>query len=324
MQVHESRGHPEDHWRVISYRKAISALRRHPTRIKSAEEAERLHGVGKKTADKIMEILGTGNLQRLKTEREHGHDVVALFRGIYSVGSKIAWEWYAKGLRTLDDVRERKGGIRLNSAQEIGLRYYDDLNERMPRAEAGEIFGMIKQRVLDIDPNLTLEIMGSYRRRKETCGDIDILITRNPSDGKTHAGVLRKLLRVLHADGILTENLSMPHDTHALEAKYMGICRRDATSKRRRIDILTIPFEQWGGALLYFTGDDIFNRSMRLKANKMGMSLNQRGLYRNVIRDPTKWNNKLDDGELFASKTEKEIFDALGVPWQEPWERVRG
>lgn len=67
------------------------------------------------------------------------------------------------------------------------------------------------------------------------------------------AGVLKKLLRVLHADGILTEDLGQPHDMSALEAKYMGICRRDATSKRRRIDILTIPFEQWGGALIYFT-----------------------------------------------------------------------
>lgn len=64
---------------------------------------------------------------------------------------------------------------------------------------------------------------------------------------------MKKLLRVLHADGILTEDLSMPHDASSLEAKYMGIGRRDATSKRRRIDILTIPFDQWGGALIYFT-----------------------------------------------------------------------
>ncbi|KZV95895.1 hypothetical protein EXIGLDRAFT_671776 [Exidia glandulosa HHB12029] len=343
MKIHDARRENEsDKFRVIGYRKAIAALRRHPTRIQTAEEAGKLQGVGNKTSEKIMEIISTGGLERLKTERNDGVDVMELFRGIYSVGSTVARQWYTLGLRTLDDVRERKAGIRLSAAQEIGLRYYDDLNQRMPRAEAGEIYGMIKQRALDLDPKLDIEIMGSYRRRKETCGDIDILITRDPCDGKTHAGasrcllhttssyhtclgLLMKLLRVLHQDGILTEDLSVSHGAGtALEAKYMGIGRRDATSKRRRIDILTIPHEQWGGALLYFTGDDIFNRSIRLKASKMGYSLNQRGLYKGVIRDPRDRTVKLDSGELFASRTEREIFDALGVPWQEPWERVRG
>jgi len=107
-----------------------------------------------------------------------------------------------------------------------------------------------------------------------------------------------------------------------LEAKYMGICRRSPNDPVRRIgkitlistpikmtwkpnpDILCVPYEYWGGALLYFTGDAIvnsfpvspfsganlhriqFNRSMRLLANRKGMSLNQRGLWEGVTRDP--------------------------------------
>ena len=99
---------------------------------------------------------------------------------------------------------------------------------------------------------------------------------------------------------------------------------------------------------------------MRLKANKMGYSLNQRGLYKDVIRDPSDSRKKLHDGQWFdriaialfipdvsgtilASQTEREIFDILGastqtsryvfcankflyqgVPWQEPHERIRG
>jgi len=96
--------------------------------------------------------------------------------------------------------------------------------------------------------------MGSYRRNKSTCGDIDILLTRDPSlDGRTHSGILRRLLEVLHRDGIVTEDLSKPHEVDGLEAKWMGIGRRDAGGKRRRIDILAIPWEQVGGALVYFT-----------------------------------------------------------------------
>jgi DNA polymerase lambda len=80
---------------------------------------------------------------------------------------------------------------------------------------------------------------------------------------------------------------------------------------------------------------------MRLKANVMGYSLNQRGLFGNVIRDPRDRRVKLNDGKykervkavilkqnllgvLIASETEEEIFKILNVPWQEPHERVRG
>lgn len=66
----------------------------------------------------------------------------------------------------------------------------------------------------------------------------------------------------------------------------------------RRVDILTIPFVNWGAALLYFTGNEVFNRSLRLYARKKGFSLNQRGLYKEVIRD--KQGNKTTEGEWSA------------------------
>lgn len=69
-------------------------------------------------------------------------------------------------------------------------------------------------------------------------------------------------------------------------------------------------------------GDDIFNRSMRLLARHKGMSLNQRGLWTGISRDP-KSNTKATEGTLIASRTEEEIFAALGVPWQLPHERIR-
>lgn len=86
-----------------------------------------------------------------------------------------------------------------------------------------------------------------------------------------------------------------------------------------------------------------FNRSMRLLARHLGYSLNQRGLYTGVVRDP-KNQQKITEGlcaifrcvfgsassharpfsgTLIASRTEREIFDILKVPWQEPHERVR-
>lgn len=325
MELHKAQAGDDSRWKVFAYSKAIRALKHHPTRIKSYEEAKAIKGIGDKTAKKITEILETGDLRRIRYERTEDIKVVQLFQGIYNVGGHIARKWYANGCRTLDDLRARKGGVKLSRAQEIGLRFYDDINERMPRSEAEAIYSLIEPIALSLDPKLFIRIMGSFRRGKETCGDIDILITRPEDDGKTHAGLLPRLLEALHKAGILTEDLATPDDPYDLEATYRGLCHipTDPNSKRRRIDILAIPWKQRGGALLYYTGDDIFNRALRYKAGALGYSLNQRGLYGGVVRDPHQRTVKLNNGFLVASETEEEIFKILGVPWQEPHERVR-
>ncbi|KAG8943733.1 hypothetical protein FRC04_002565 [Tulasnella sp. 424] len=143
----------------------------------------------------------------------------------------------------------------------------------------------------------------------------DIPDRQDPQDGRTHKGVLSRLLRTLSEKGVITHALAEPDfSTDGLEAKFLGPCRLNATSRRRRIDILTVSYHQWGAALLYFTGDDIFNRSMRLLARHKGFSLNQRGLWAGATRDP-ETGEKVTEGSLVASRTEEEIFKVLGVPW---------
>jgi len=308
---------------VFSYNKTIRALRNYPKRIQSYSEARTIKGVGDKTAQKIMEIIQTGALERISYERTEDVEAVNIFMGIYGVGPHTAYKWYAGGCRTLDDIKQKKGGITVSDVQEIGVSFYDDINMRMPREECGAIFAKIKPIALAIDPKLFIEIMGSYRRGKGDCGDLDILITRPTDDGKTHQGVLKILLQELHLRNILTEDLAIPDDFDDLELTYRGLCRLDGSKPRRRIDILCVPYKSRGAALMYYTGDDIFNRAIRYKAGAMGYSLNQRGLYSNVIRDSGDRKRKLHKGTIIASETEEEIFRILGVPWQEPHERVR-
>ncbi|KAJ8469776.1 hypothetical protein ONZ45_g16781 [Pleurotus djamor] len=323
--LHKAKPGKEDQWRAYSYGKCLRALRNYPTRIKSFSEARSIPGVGEKTARKIMEIIETGELRRIAYERTEDVETTRLFQGVYGVGQSTAYKWYANGCRTLQDLKDGKGGVKLSTAQKIGLEYYDDINSRMPREEAKAIFETIKPIVLSIDPDLFVEIMGSYRRGKATCGDIDILITRDDADGKTHAGVLPLLLNKLHKAGIITEHLALPEEDDELEGIYRGLCRLPVpASRRRRIDFLTVPWRARGAALLYYTGDDIFNRAMRYKAGKMGYSLNQKGLFSGVVRDPRNRQVKTNPGTLVASETEEEIFRILNVPWQEPHERIRG
>ncbi|TFK48168.1 hypothetical protein OE88DRAFT_1647173 [Heliocybe sulcata] len=317
MAIHQARPTKDDMVRVQVYHRAIAALKRHPKRITNRDEAVNIMGIGSKTADKIEEIMVTGTLERLKRENLIDVKITSIFLGIYGVGQATAWRWFAMGCRTLKDVltRAETKKIKLSEVQKIGIKYYDDINDRMPRAEAKEIFDRIKAIALKLDPKLFIEIMGSYRsasRGKADCGDIDILITRPTDDGRTHRGILRKLLRNLHEERIITEDLSIPEDLDDLENVYRGLCRRDEHSRHRRIDFLAVPWRSRGAALLYYTGDDIFNRSMRLKANKMGYSLNQRGLYAGVVRDPHDRTKKISEGNIVASEAEEEIFRILG------------
>ncbi|KAL1757981.1 hypothetical protein FB107DRAFT_208147 [Schizophyllum commune] len=185
--------------------------------------------------------------------------------------------------------------------------------------------------------------MGSYRRYapiayllphvyspfrlsgKKDCGDIDIMITRPTDDGGTHAGAMHELLKYLRRADIITEDLAVPEDPYDPECVYHGLCHLPKTpgAKQRRIDFLAVPWKSKGAALIYYTGDDIFNRAMRYKANIMGYSLNQKGLYAGVVRDVHDRTKKLNQGDIIASETEEEIFKILGVPWQEPCQRVR-
>jgi DNA polymerase/3'-5' exonuclease PolX len=73
-------------------------------------------------------------------------------------------------------------------------------------------------------------------------------------------------------------------------------------------------------ALIYFTGNDHFNRSLRLKARHMGYSLNQKCLSRSIIRG--KGGEKLTEGERINVKSEKDIFRILKVPYKRPEERI--
>jgi DNA polymerase IV len=83
--------------------------------------------------------------------------------------------------------------------------------------------------------------------------------------------------------------------------------------------LLFVPGAEFGAAMIYFTGNDIFNRSMRLLARKKGMCLNQRGLFKDVMRNG---QVKLNPGRLIEGRDERRIFEVLGVPWRPPEQRI--
>jgi DNA polymerase IV len=302
-------------WRSLSFRRGISTLRKQTRRITTKEEALKLPFVGDSLAEAIEMIVQTGGLSRLEATKDDPlNKVLQLFMGIYGVGLSQATKWVSVGLKTLDDLRVK---AQLNENQMIGLEHYDDLQQRIPRAEVeahGEIF---RSTLAGIDSAFEVTIGGSYRRGSPTSGDIDLIITKpGASLHKVRSVILDHIIPELFAMGFLKAELARTSSNTG--SKWHGCSAIDG-GPWRRIDFLLVPWDEMGAALIYFTGNDIFNRSIRLLASRKGMRLNQRGLYKDVLRG--KGTDKVTKGELLESKSEKKIFEILGVPWRPPEHR---
>jgi DNA polymerase IV len=327
-----------DHWRTTGYRKAITTLKRQASRITTEDEAFQLPHIGRRIAQKIEEIVTTNKLQRLDyAQDEPTNAALQTFLQIYGVGNKQAQQWISQGLRTLEDVKTK---AKLNPSQRIGVEHFDDLNSRIPRREVEALGAVVREASARMDPEVELIVGGSYRRGSESSNDIDLIVTKLGTDSVAQLRpFLSELVRVLEAEGFLTARLATFH-SGGDGSKWHGCCalpRARAVDGKpngtdgggggdtdyrpiwRRIDFLLVPESEMGGALIYFTGNDIFNRSIRLLASKKGMRLNQRGLYKDVIRGQNRL--RITEGELVEGRDERKIFEILGVKWREPHER---
>lgn len=303
-----------DKWRALGYQKAIQTLRKHPKQISSWEEAKSLPGIGTRLADKIWEIAQSGELRKLKEfESDEELQVLKMFTNVWGAGPHTAQLWYQQGFRTIADLEQK---AKLNDQQKVGVRLYEDFLDRMPREEAAEIEKVVKLAAESIQPGIIAQTCGSFRRGQSTCGDVDILITH--PDGKSHKNVFYKLLANLKESGFLTDDLVSAEET-GNQKKYMGVCRLPGQNqKHRRIDVIVVPYNEYGCALVYFTGSAHFNRSLRHLCKKQNMSLNEHALKKGVVR---KGKEKIHEGTIIPTPTEEDVFKVLNVPFRPPEER---
>lgn len=306
-----------DHWRTLAYRKAIAALRRQKTKIATKEQAIAIPGIGERLAAKIEEIVCTNRLRRLEnTNLTPETQLLQLFLGVYGAGFSQASKWIAQGYRSLEDLRTKAD---LTKNQRIGVERYNDFRQRIPRTEVKEHGEIVRKAVQKVDPDMQVIIAGSYRRGAADSGDIDLLITKPDATMEQIRSMMMDIVvPELFKQGFLRVGLATT--SRGDGSKWHGASALPGSNIWRRIDLLFVPGEQIGAALLYFTGNDVFNRSMRLLANKKGMCLNQRGLYKDIL-----WGQnrvKMNSGCLLEGRDERRIFEILGVPWRPPEHRI--
>ena len=291
-----------EHFRATAYSRAEEELIKYGKPIYSVDQIKSLPHIGKTIIEKLNEFVNTGKLNAI--EKEKNNPILVLTK-IHGVGPKKAQELIDKGITTIDMLRANEK--LLNAKQKIGLKYYEDINKRIPRSEIELYKQMLESNFKEIaPPGSSFQIVGSYRRGAENSGDIDIIITNKDNNISAYSKFLDDLIK----KNIVIEVLSRGSTKSLTIAKLPD----DPTAIPRRLDFLYTPPSEYAFALLYFTGSKYFNVVMRQHALDMGFSLNEHGLSK-VIK------GKKSEPLTNYFPDEESIFEFLNLVYKDPSER---
>ena len=256
---------------------------------------EQLDGIGKDLAAKIKVVVETGQLPQLEELRQQvPRGAVEMLR-IPGLGpKKVAILFSELGIVSLEQLKEAcEAGI-ISQRKGFGKKTEQTILEGIPLAlEAGKRFmiSVARESAEEIVADLKqltsirqVSVAGSCRRRKETCGDLDVLATSDDS-----AAAMDRL-----AANPLVEKVLARGETKQRVRLRSGI----------ELDLRVVPDESYGAAMQYFTGSKEHNIVMRRRAIERGLKLNEYGLFR--------------EDEYVAGRTEEEVYAAVGLPFIPP------
>ena len=299
LEKHYKANH--DTFRLKTYLQVNKALRN----LKTDEDLDPVNlksvkGIGKGTVDRIKEIIDTGELEEYE-KIKNKKSPIEEFLKIHGVGKQHAKKLLNAGLNSVEELKQCNNvHDYLNDTQIKGLKWFDDIQQRIPYKEIQKHELYLKSVLKKIDKSSELTIAGSYRRKRPDSGDIDLLLKAN---NKT---TYNRFIDTLKENDYLVEDLARG------SKKYMGMGKSIGTDLCRRIDIMYTKPEEYPFAVLYFTGSGDFNVRMRDDALKMGYTMNEYSMKHTDTKE------KVD--KKFT--TEKEIFDFLGYQYLNPENRV--
>ena len=298
-------------FRLQSIQNAIKVLSKIKDKNISIDKIKDLKGIGPGTIRRIEEIAKTGKLEEIKitTKDEKFLKLMDELEESYGIGKKTAYTLFKEyNIKSMDDLIKKVnlGEIVLSDVALKGLKFYGKIITKIPRKIIDSTRELLLDVLFKIDFELFGAICGSYRRMKETSGDIDLIVIhpkiKTKSDLKKNP-YFQTIILTLKSIGFIIESLTGDD----VESKYMGIFSfKDIIG---RIDIRFIPYESFYFAYLYFTGGKDLNKNMRLIASTHGYKLNEYGLYKNGSNKSVKVDS------------EKEIFDILGLQYLQPINR---
>ena len=302
-------------FRIRAYRNAVRTVEglTRPVRamVDAGEDLSELPAIGKDLAQHIVELVQTGRMSRLEElAAEFPRSLVELMRldGVHHGPKKARKLFDELDVRTVDDLEAALGagkvqeleGFGKKSAEKI-LRAIADHRKHVGRFlldDVEELLAPVLEHVRGAEGVERVEVAGSFRRRKETIGDVDLLAEFD-GDGTS---VVQHFVSYPGAERV-----------EAAGGTKGNVVLRSGLS----IDLRVIPRRSFGAALQYFSGSKEHNVAMRTRAVRKGLRVNEWGVFRVPEGvDPDSLGK--EDGERLAGETEEGVYQALGMAWVPP------
>ncbi|HEY6022635.1 MAG TPA: DNA polymerase/3'-5' exonuclease PolX [Pseudolabrys sp.] len=285
----------ENQFRVRAYRRAARTIEGLPQSVRSMLMAEadlsELPGIGKDLAGKIADIVKTGRFELLESLKKKLPGELGEMAALPGLGPKRIKLLYKKlKVHTLDDLRRAIESGRLHKVRGFGAVIEKKLAQALTKPVAAKRFKLATAEaeaealVSYLRDGGRVVVAGSYRRRRDTVGDLDVLVT-----AKHGAAVGDKLVGY--------ENVA---EVFAHGATRTTVVLRSGI----QVDVRAVPEQSYGAALLYFTGSKAHNIALRGIANRHKWKLNEYGLFSGHRR--------------IAGATEEEIYRKLGLAYVPP------
>ena len=343
----------DDEIGIRAYSTIIASIAAYPHRLSHPRELAQLPGCDEKTAVLFVEWKNTGKIQAVEDyENDEAMKVLRSFYDIWGVGAKTARHfYYNNNWNELDDIIEF-GWNDLDRVQQIGVKYYDEFLDPIPRPEVAAIAEVVRQHAVRLrDERITVTIVGGYRRGKQASGDVDMIVSH--PDLEATAGLVRDIVESLETDEWITHTLTMSltnthRGQHALpfrSTKGHGVGfdtldkalvvwqdsswpsrEKDLAANpkaknpniHRRVDIIIAPWRTVGCAVMGWSGGTTFQRDLRRYAKAVkGWKFDSSG-----IRDRRNGEAVLLEGESGIEGTpedaEKRVFEGLGLEYVPP------
>ena len=300
-------------FRIRAYRNAVRTVRglTRPlsAMVDAGEDLTALDAIGKDMSTHIVELVQTGALTRLaEVSAEVPRSLVQLVK-LDGVGPKKAKKlWESLGVTTIDELEVALKAGRVESLEGFGatsvakiLTSIEDLRRYSGRfliSQVDELIGPLLAHMKDAPDVERIEVAGSYRRRKETIGDVDLLVQAElPAPAvMEHFTAFGSVERVVSAG-----------DTRGSVVLRSGL----------EVDLRVIPDRSFGAALHYFTGSKEHNIAVRQIAQRQGLRVNEWGVFR-VPEGVDPDDVGKEDGKRVAGETESSVFEVLGMGWVPP------
>ena len=290
----------ENRFKIRAYERVASTLENLPMEVETLYNSGKLDeipGVGPAIAKKIGELVETGKLEYYENLKSSIPAGVLELLNVPEIGPRKAKLFYEElGIDSVGKLEEavlkhqlqNLPGMGKKAEENIirGIELYKKREQRALLGVALPIAEEIKGELKCLDEVKQISIAGSLRRRKETIGDIDILITSEKPEK-----VMQKFVNLPQVKEILAEGLT----------KSAILTHQDI-----HVDLRVVAPDSFGAALQYFTGSQAHNVRLREMAAKQGLKINEYGVF------------QTKDDKKIAGEEEERIYSILGLSYIMP------